>query len=178
MTTAQPYTVVADQAKTAVDRSTQLWQRSTKSLADQTEAVSRLPHIDLGRATKLYFEYLHNGLTVNQEFTQKWADSVTSLAETTRVQWQALGQVVRGHGDAISQWLSGEAATVQQVVHEQADTARKVERAQARDRRQQARDLYTGLSKAELAEELGDRGLPKSGTVDELIDRLVEADTK
>ena len=178
MTTAQPYTVAADQAKNAVDRSAQLWQRSTHSLAEQTEAVSRLPHIDLGQATKLYFEYLHNGLTVNQDLTQKWADSVTSLAATGRAQWQALGQAARGHSDAITQWLSGEAETVQQAVHEQADTARKIERDQARDRRQQARELYTGLSKAELADELAERGLPKTGTVDDLIDRLVDADTK
>ena len=34
------------------------------------------------------------------------------------------------------------------------------------------------MNKSELADELAGRELPKSGTVDELIERLVDADTK
>ena len=36
---------------------------------------------------------------------------------------------------------------------------------------------YEGLTKAELSDKLAERDLPKTGTVDELIDRLVAADT-
>ncbi len=34
------------------------------------------------------------------------------------------------------------------------------------------------MTKAELSDELANRGLPKTGNVSALIDRLVEADTK
>ena len=34
------------------------------------------------------------------------------------------------------------------------------------------------MNKSELADELARRELPKKGTVDELIERLVDADTK
>ena len=62
--------------------------------------------------------------------------------------------------------------------HERAREARKAERQQARQARDQARDRYEGQTKAELSDQLAERDLPKTGNVDELIERLVEADTK
>ncbi len=38
--------------------------------------------------------------------------------------------------------------------------------------------LPQGLTKAELSDQLGRRDLPKTGSIDELIERLVEADSK
>jgi hypothetical protein len=35
-----------------------------------------------------------------------------------------------------------------------------------------------GLTKAELSDQLDQRHLPKTGNVDELVERLVEADSK
>ena len=42
---------------------------------------------------------------------------------------------------------------------------------------QQLRERYEGLTKAELADHLAERGLPKTGDVDELVERLVTADS-
>jgi hypothetical protein len=53
----------------------------------------------------------------------------------------------------------------------------KAEREQAHRVRQQARERYQGLTKAELSDKLAERHLPKTGTVDELVERLVSADT-
>jgi hypothetical protein len=39
-----------------------------------------------------------------------------------------------------------------------------------------ARERYEGLTKAELSDLLAQRDLPRSGNVEELIERLVEAD--
>ena len=41
-----------------------------------------------------------------------------------------------------------------------------------------ARERYESLTKAELSGQLAKRQLPKSGNVDELIERLAEADSK
>jgi hypothetical protein len=56
--------------------------------------------------------------------------------------------------------------------------ARKAEREQARHAHDTARERYEGLTKAELSDLLDKRDLPKTGNVDELIERLVEADSK
>lgn len=51
-------------------------------------------------------------------------------------------------------------------------------REQARHDHDKARERYEGLTKAELSDQLGQRDLPKTGNVDELVERLVEADSK
>ena len=62
----------------------------------------------------------------------------------------------------------------EQAEQERARQARKAEREQAR----KARERYEGQTKAELSDQLAERDLPKTGNVDELIERLAEADTK
>jgi hypothetical protein len=66
----------------------------------------------------------------------------------------------------------------EQAEREQARAARAAERAKARQARESARERYEGRTKAELAEELAQRDLPKTGNIDELIERLVDADTQ
>ena len=44
--------------------------------------------------------------------------------------------------------------------------------------REAAREPYEGLTKVELSDRLAERGLPKTGNVDELIERLVSADSE
>jgi len=56
--------------------------------------------------------------------------------------------------------------------------ARQAERGQARRVHKKARERYEGLTKAELSDQLAKRELPKTGNVDALIERLVEADSK
>jgi len=66
----------------------------------------------------------------------------------------------------------------EQAAKEQARQARQAEREQARRAHERARERYEGLTKAELSDLLAKRELPKTGNVDELIERLVEADSK
>ena len=63
-------------------------------------------------------------------------------------------------------------------VRHAARQARKAEREQARRAHKRARERYEGRPKAELSDQLAKRELPKTGNVDELIERLVEADSK
>lgn len=69
-----------------------------------------------------------------------------------------------------------QAQQAERAEQELAQEARRLEREQARQAHQQARARYQGLSKAELSSLLAQRGLPKSGNVSDLIERLVEAD--
>ena len=67
---------------------------------------------------------------------------------------------------------------VEQAEKEQARQARAAERAEAKAAHAKAREPYENLTKAELADLLAERGLPKSGNVDELVERLVSADSE
>ncbi len=56
--------------------------------------------------------------------------------------------------------------------------ARQAKREHARQVREEARQRYESLPKAQLSDLLAKRDLPKTGNVDELIERLVEADSR
>jgi flagellar biosynthesis GTPase FlhF len=70
------------------------------------------------------------------------------------------------------------AAKAEQAEQELARQARQAEREHARQAHDRARARYEGLPKAELSDLLAQRDLPKTGNIDELIERLVEADSK
>jgi flagellar biosynthesis GTPase FlhF len=61
---------------------------------------------------------------------------------------------------------------------ELARKARQAEREHARQAHARARQRYEDLTKAELSGLLAKRELPKTGNIDELIERLVKADSR
>jgi phage-related minor tail protein len=69
-------------------------------------------------------------------------------------------------------------ARVEREKREQAEQAEREKRQEAqkaeREKRQQVREHYRSMNKNELSLEAAKRNLPKSGTVDELVDRLVK----
>jgi hypothetical protein len=88
---------------------------------------------------------------------------------------EAAGNVVRGQAERAEQAAREQA---EQAERELARQARRAEREQARQAHERARQRYEGLPKAELSDLLAKRELPKTGNIDELIERLVEADSK
>ena len=73
---------------------------------------------------------------------------------------------------------SEQAAKAEQAEKELARQARQAEREHARQAHERARQRYEGLPKAQLSDLLAKRDLRKTGNIDELIERLVEADSK
>jgi len=207
MTSAETVNAAADQTNGAVQRSAQLWQQGTRSLVEQAEQLWQFPQSDsINDATRKFFEYLQDGLEVNKNVALKWVDAVTSVSDAVRQQLGTVTDFQQGHAKAISTWISSETETLENAAKQQADQVDKVQRQQAervqqaqdeqqerarqadrekakqerdeaRRARQEARERYEGLTKVELADKLAERGLPKTGNVDELVDRLVSADS-
>jgi hypothetical protein len=113
------------------------------------------------------------------------------LAEVNLEYVQDLAGAVRKHFSGLASVLKDEIATTAQVTTDQvekfeaaaadqADEIQRAEHAAVRHARKAARDAaverYQEMTKVELSDELGARDLPKSGNVDELRDRLIEAD--
>jgi hypothetical protein len=124
------------------------------------------------------------------------SDQVHTMSDTVQQQVDKAEQIVEEQAERIeqverdqvrearrSERKQAKQAEAEQVEHEAAEKeqlrqARAAERREAREAHQTARERYEGKAKAELAEELSARDLPKSGNVDELVERLVDADTK
>ena len=88
---------------------------------------------------------------------------------------ESAGDIVRDKAESAERTAREQA---EQAEKERAREARYAERQQARQAHDKARERYEGLTKAELSDLLAKRHLPKTGNVDELIERLVEADSK
>lgn len=164
------YSTAAAQARTAAEKTADLWAQGTRTL---TDFLPGLPQIDLVPAVERYFDFVQRTVEVNRNLAVKWAEAASALPGMAREQAETAGQAVR---DKVATTELAAHEQAERVSHELAREARKIEREQASKAQAMARQRYEGLTKAELSNLLAQRGLPKSGNVDDLIERLVEAD--
>ncbi|MGO9780545.1 MAG: SAP domain-containing protein [Streptosporangiaceae bacterium] len=180
------YSDAASQARNAADKTADLWTQGAQGL---TGLVPRLPQVDLIPAVERYFDLVHRLVDINRYLTVKWIKAAGTLTGVARDRAESAADVVREAPASVGHIVHGQAAKAEHAVRDQAEKAeqarqervreaRKAEREQARQAHDKARERYEGLTKAELSDRLAARDLPKTGTLDELTERLVEADSK
>jgi hypothetical protein len=169
-TLTRQYSTAANQARTAAEKTADLWSQRARTLAD---SLPDLPQIDLVPAVERYFDLVQRTVDVNRRLAVRWAEAASALPGAVREKTESANKVTRAKVSEAEQTAHEHA---ERASHELAREARKMEREQARKAQAKAREPYEGLTKAELSDLLAKRGLPKSGNVDELIERLVEAD--
>jgi hypothetical protein len=169
-TLTKQYSTVANQARTAAEKTADLWAQRARTLTDR---LPELPQIDLVPAVERYFDLVQRTVDVNRRFAVRWAEATSALPGAVRERAESVGEVARGKAATAEQSAHEHA---ERASHELAREARKIEREQGRKAHTMARERYEGLTKAELSDLLAKRGLPKSGNVDELVERLVQAD--
>ena len=196
----ESYTAVAAQARQATEQGVKVFKNSAKTFADQINVIGALPTIDLTEPVARYFEYVQKAVDLNRDLATKWAELVTTMSGSFREQAEKVTGIVqeqtntvadltvkqaekaeraaKEQADEVEQAKREQEAKLEEAAKEEAREAKKAEREQAKKDREQAREPYEGLTKAELSDQLAQRGLPKTGNVDELIERLVEADSK
>ena len=167
------YTGAASQARKAADKTADLW---TQGAGRITGLIPRLPQIDLIPAVERYFDLVQRMVDINRSLTVKWVQAAGTLTGVARDQAESGADVVREMPASVGHAVHEQAAKAEQAEQERARQARKAEREQARQAHDQARERYEGLTKAELSDQLAERNLPKTGTVDELTQRLIEDD--
>ena len=181
-------TAVAGQARQATERSVEVFKNAAGTFTHLSDAV-KLPTVDLTQPVTRYFEYLQKAVDVNRDLAIRWAELVTSLSGAVREQAESFSHLLTDAAETVADVATEQAEHAENAAREQAeeieqaekDQARKAkqaERAQAKHDHEQAREAYQGLTKVELSDKLAERDLPKSGTVEELIERLVSADSE
>jgi hypothetical protein len=156
--TTERYSAAASKSAGTVEKIADFWTQGSKQLTDRM--LPGLPRVDLVPMVERYFEFVQRTVDISRDVTLKWAQAAGTLSGTVREQAESAGKKAEQAG--------------QDVARE----ARRVEREQAKRGHDKARERYEGLTKAELSDQLDKRDLPKTGTVDELVERLVEADSK
>ena len=134
-------------------------------------------------------EKLQRVVIANVELATKWTELVAAFSGAPAVRPGNVGDVVQDGTDAVVDAVHGSTEAVadtsvaaEPIVAtetnetEQRDRAHAAERAEAKHAHELAREPYLSLTKAELSALLAERGLPKTGTINTLIERLVSAD--
>jgi hypothetical protein len=203
MTSTADYTETTRRVENAFTTTLDTWKNSLNSVTDQFRAlptVPAFPQVDATEAIERQFAFIQQVVDLNHDYVRKLAEVANTLTGATREQFQSVGNIVRGQIESVSDVARSGADTVEDTVRSQADQveraeneareqaeeaerqqareAAKAERAQRREASAKARERYENLSKAELSDEAAKRDLPKTGTVDELVERLVANDTK
>ena len=174
--TTERYRAAASQSASTVEKVADFWTQGSKKLTDYMPAG--LPQVDLVPFVERYFEFVQRTVDISRDLTIKWAESAGMLSGVVREQAESVGGLVRGQAESARDFVHEQADKAEQAKQELAREARKAEREQAKHAHDRARERYEGLTKAELSDQLDKRHLPKTGNVDELVERLVEADSK
>ena len=185
--TTQRYRAAASQPASTAEKIADFWAQGSQRLSDYM--LPGLPQVDLVPVVERYFEFVQRTVDISRDLTIKWAEAAGMLSGAVREQAESVGGLVREQAGSARDFVHEQADKAEQAAHEQADKAeqakqelareaRKAERDQAKHAHDKARERYEGLTKAELSDQLDQRHLPKTGNVVELVERLVEADSK
>ena len=180
------YSAAASQARNAVDKTADAWAEGARTV---TGRLFGLPQVDLVPAVERYFDLVQRAVEINRRLAVRWAEAAGTLSGAVREQAESAGDVVREkaeaagdiareHAENAERAAREQAAKAEQAGKELARQARQAEREHARQAHARARQRYEGLPKAELSDLLAKRDLPKTGNIDELIERLVKADSR
>jgi hypothetical protein len=180
------YRAAAGRSRNAAERTAGFWTRGARTV---TDLVPGLPRVDLVPAVERYFDLVQRTVDINRHLAVRCAEVVGSLSgvardktesagDLVREKAEAAGTVMREQAEKAQQAALGQVERAEQAEQELARRARQAERQQARQAHKRARERYEGLTKAELSDQLAKRELPKTGNVDDLIERLVEADSR
>jgi hypothetical protein len=185
--TTERYRAAASQSASTVEKIADFWTQGSQRLTDRM--LLGLPQVNLVPIVERYFEFVQQTVDISRDLTLKWAEAAGTLSGAVREQAESVGGLVREQAESTRNFVHEQAGKAEQAAREQAEQAeqaqkelareaRKAEREQAKHSHDKARERYEGLTKAELSELLDQRQLPKTGNVDELVERLVEADSK
>ena len=187
MTSNEPFTAAASQARKVTETAAEAWKEGAKKLTDQVGGIPQMPQVDLSQPVERYFDFVQKTVDMNRDLATRWADLVNTLTGAARERAESFSKVIKDQADTLAdlaaqqaekgeQTAREQAEKVEQAEQEQAREAKRIQREQAKKAREQAREPYQDLTKAELSDKLAQRDLPKTGNREELIDRLVESD--
>jgi hypothetical protein len=182
--TTERYRAAASKSDGTAEKIADFWAQGSQKLSDYLP--TGLPQFDLVPFVERYFDLVQRTVDISRDLTLKWAEAAGALSGVVREQAESVGGLVREQAGSAREFVHEQADKAEQAAREQADKAekelareaRRAEREQARHAHDQTRERYEGLTKAELSDLLDQRKLPKAGNVDELVERLVEADSK
>jgi len=190
--TTQTSTVLDAQHRVVTEESTDALRPAGKPRTHAATLDGNIPTA-YPELVQRYVTYVQQAAQVNVELAAMWTQLVTTFSGAPALRAANVGAASVDTVRSVSDVAQETAETAIEAVgtsgpesaRKQADGADESElqqaleadRAEAKHALEVARESYRSLTKAELSALLAERGLPRTGTVAVLIDRLVAADS-
>ena len=195
MTVTDTYAANTRRAESVFTNALDGWKNGLNSWTAPFQALPstpQFPQFDVAEILDQQVKVLQQFIDVNVEYARQLAEASNTVSGAVRQHIDGLSSVLLHQIQTVSETLQGTVETFEESVRETAEQAEQAQREQAeqaeraerekrqqaqkveREKRQQVREHYRALTKNELSEEAAKRNLPKTGTVDELVDRLVQ----
>ena len=185
----QSYNGFAAHAREATEKSVEAFTLATKPFTPSATAETDVPAV-LAEPVQRYFHLLRRAVVANLELATKWTELVVAFSGANGVlgaEASEAGKAVQDSAEAVAEVLQDSPEVVVDLAADVAEPPKSTEtdevdeaaeRAEAKHAHELAREPYLSLTKAELSALLAERGLPKTGTINTLVERLVSADAK
>jgi hypothetical protein len=147
------------------------------SVREQAQQVSGIVKDQADKVADLTVKQAENAEEAAKEQAEKIEEAKREQAEEVQKAEKAEAREAQRVEREEAKKAQQHAEEVEEAEKAKAREAQRVEREEAKKAQQQAREAYDGLTKTELSDQLAERGLPKTGNVEDLIERLVSADS-
>jgi hypothetical protein len=163
---------IQDQYIETFRQTQETWADLVKSFTNDAQRTFGPPSslftlVDPNETIDQVFDFWEKSLEAQRKVAKQLVGVSISAGEKVREQAESVSALVRQNADSFGEAL-----------REQADAVTATLQSAAAAVREQAAKNYDDLNKAELQDELAARDLPKTGTAEELRERLVAADLK
>jgi hypothetical protein len=148
------------------------------SFRDQAEKVTDIAKDQTNTVADLTIKQAEKAEQVAREQADKVEQAKREQAEAAEEAEKAKAREAKRVEREEARKAQQQADEAEEAEKAKAREAKRIEREEAKKAQEQAREAYEGLTKAELSDQLAERGLPKTGNIDDLIERLVSADSE
>jgi tRNA uridine 5-carbamoylmethylation protein Kti12 len=177
MTLTQDYAHTARRAESVFTDSLEAWKHGLDAFTAPVQALPRtamFPGFDAAEAVELQFTFIKRVLDVNYHYARQLAEATDTVAGAVLEHIEGLSTAVVEQVQGVAEATQNAVDTLEESVRETSDEIERLQH-EARHRVDNAaRERYRSLTKSELVDEAAKRNLPRTGTVDELIERLVQ----
>jgi len=156
----------------------ELFSSLSGSVREQAQQVSNIVKDQTDIVADLTVKQAENAEQAAKEQADKAEQAKREQAEEAEEAEKAKAREAKRVEREEARKAQQQAAEAEEAEKAKAREARRIEREEAKKAQEKAREAYEGLSKAELSDQLAERGLPKTGNIEDLIERLVSADSE
>ncbi len=101
MTSKEPITTAAGQARETTEKAAGAWKEGMKKL-DQATMIPAMPPVDLNQSVEQYFQFVQRTVDLYRDLATRWAELVNTLTGATREQAESFSRIVKDQADTLA----------------------------------------------------------------------------